>query len=153
MAVRATTHPEQVLQSWICLHRGHAAVKRSVAAQLQVSHQLTINDYEALTLLARADGGQMRRVDLARELQLTASGVTRLLDGLEEQGLVKKKACATDARVSYAQLTERGRRRLEQASDVHLTTIRALFEECYSARELALLSELLARLPRAGATI
>jgi DNA-binding MarR family transcriptional regulator len=124
-----------------------------VATQLHEQHRLTVNDYEALTLLARADSGQMRRVDLARELQLTASGVTRLLDGLEEQGLVKKKACATDARVCYSALTERGRRRLEQASAAHIATIRALFEECYSSRELALLSELLGRLPRAGTAL
>jgi DNA-binding MarR family transcriptional regulator len=127
-------------------------VRRSVAAKLEVAHGLTVNDYEALALLARADGNHMRRVDLADALQLTASGVTRLLDGLEEQGLVRKKACSTDGRVTYAVLTKAGRRRLEQASSAHTAAIRALFEQHYTPQELALLAELLARLPGAAPT-
>jgi DNA-binding MarR family transcriptional regulator len=149
MALRSISHSEHALEPWVCLHRGHAAVRRSVAAKLQVAHGLTVNDYEALVLLARAEGNYMRRVDLAHALQLTASGVTRLLDGLEEQGLVRKKACSTDGRVTYAVLTKMGRRRLDQASSAHTSAIKALFEEHYTPSELALLAELLARLPDA----
>jgi MarR family transcriptional regulator, 2-MHQ and catechol-resistance regulon repressor len=149
MTLGTTTHSEHALEPWVCLHRGHAAVRRSVAAKLQVAHGLTVNDFEALVLLARADGHFMRRVDLANALQLTASGVTRLLDGLEEQGLVRKKACSTDGRVTYAVLTKAGQRRLEKASSAHAATIKALFEKHYTPRELALLAELLARLPEA----
>ena len=152
MTLRATTYSEHVLEPWVCLHRGHAAVRRSVAAKLQVAHGLTVNDYEALALLARAEGNCMRRVDLANALQLSASGVTRLLDGLEDQGLVRKKACSTDGRVTYAVLTKTGHRRLEQASSAHTATIQALFEEHFTPKELALLAELLARLPQAGPT-
>ena len=139
-------HPKREVEPWVCLHRGHAAVRRSVATRLQVSHGLSVNDYEALVILSRAEGQCMRRVDLARELQLSASGITRLLDGLEEQGLVRKKACSTDGRVTYAVLTKAGQTRLEQASTAHTAAIRSLFEEHYTPRELALLAELLARL-------
>ena len=139
-------HPKHEVEPWVCLHRGHAAVRRSVATRLQVSHGLSVNDYEALVMLSRAEGQCMRRVDLARELQLSASGITRLLDGLEEQGLVRKKACSTDGRVTYAVLTKAGQKRLEQASTAHTAAIRSLFEERYTPRELALLAELLARL-------
>jgi DNA-binding MarR family transcriptional regulator len=93
----------------------------------------------------------MRRVDLAEGLQLTASGVTRLLDGLEGHGLVEKETCASDARVTYAVLTETGRKKLEQASCSHVAAIRDLFEEHYTLEELATLAELLARLPGAAA--
>jgi DNA-binding MarR family transcriptional regulator len=140
------SQPAHALEPWVCLHRGHAVVRRTVATQLQVAHGLTVNDYEALMLLARAEGSCMRRVDLANELQLTASGVTRLLDGLEEQGLVTKKACATDGRVTFAVLTKAGLKRLEQASFAHAAVIRDLFEERYTPQELALLAELLAKL-------
>ena len=146
MTLPLTPDLQSVLEPWICLHRGHAAVRRSVASKLQISHGLTVNDYEALALLARAKGNQLRRVDLAKELQLTASGITRLLDGLEQNGLVRSKACSTDGRVSYAELTSAGLRTLEQASVVHMTTIRTLFEERYTAQELSLLADLLARL-------
>jgi MarR family 2-MHQ and catechol resistance regulon transcriptional repressor len=140
------------LEFWACLLRGHAAVRRSVTARLEAAHGLTVNDYEALLLLSRAENNYMRRVDLAMGLQLTASGVTRLLDGLEEQGLVRKAACSTDARVTYAVLTNAGHRKLEQASAAHVSAIKALFEERYTPGELAVLAELLARLPGATGT-
>jgi len=91
----------------------------------------------------------MRRVDLADGLQLTASGVTRLLDGLEGQGLVAKSTCSSDARVTYAVLTDAGRTKLEEAASSHVTAIREVFEERYTQDELASLTELLSRLPGA----
>ena len=90
----------------------------------------------------------MRRIDLARGLGLTASGVTRLLDGLERDGLVEKRTCSSDARVTYAALTAAGAQRLEQASCSHVGSVRALFEERYTEEELETLATLLARLPQ-----
>jgi DNA-binding MarR family transcriptional regulator len=121
-------------------------VRRTVAAQLQGSHGLSVNDYEALLLLSRAGPTGMRRVDLADSLQLTASGVTRLLEGLERQGLVEKALCHSDGRVTYAVLTKPGRKKLEQASGAHAAAVSTLFEERYTRTELATLAQLLARL-------
>jgi DNA-binding MarR family transcriptional regulator len=120
-----------------------------MSAQLSAEHGLTINDYEALIVLSRADQGLMRRVDLAEELLLTASGVTRLLDGLERSGWVERATCDTDRRVVYAVLTEAGHAKLEEASASHLAGVRTFFEERYSAEELQHLAELLGRLPGA----
>ena len=78
-----TTQESLALGAWVRLLRGHAAARRSLSTELQTGHGLTVNDYEALLLLSRAEANCMRRVDLAEGLQLTASGVTRLLDGLE----------------------------------------------------------------------
>jgi DNA-binding MarR family transcriptional regulator len=153
MSTRASTgRRSHALEFWACLLRGHAAVRRSLTAQLEAAHGLTVNDFEALLLLSRAEKHYMRRVDLATGLQLTASGVTRLLDGLEEQGLVRKAACSTDARVTYAVLTKAGSRKLEQAASAHVSAIEGLFEERYTPGELAVLAELLARLPGASGT-
>jgi DNA-binding MarR family transcriptional regulator len=140
----------QAVDVWTRLLRGHAASRRAFDAQLQGDHALTVNDYEALLLLARADGARMRRVDLADGLQLTASGVTRLLGGLERSGLVERATCSTDRRVTYAALTAAGRRKLEEASCSHVAAIRALFEERYTREELSTLTELLSRLPGAA---
>jgi DNA-binding MarR family transcriptional regulator len=138
------------LDAWIRLLRGHAATTRAISAQLVAEHGLTINDYEALLHLARADEGRMRRVDLAERLILTASGVTRLLDGLERAGLVERAACASDRRVTYAVLTEEGRAKLEAASKAHVADVRAFFEARFSEDELDSLAELLGRLPQDG---
>lgn len=92
----------------------------------------------------------MRRVDLAEELLLTASGVTRLLEGLERAGFVARAECATDRRVTYAVLTAAGREKLEAASESHVADVRALFEERFTADEIDQLTSLLARLPEAA---
>jgi DNA-binding MarR family transcriptional regulator len=104
--------------------------------------------YEALLLLSEAPERAMRRVDLARGLGLTASGVTRLLDGLERDGLVAKATCSEDARVTYAVLTDAGAERLQLASCSHVGSVRALFEERYTDEELETLASLLGRLPQ-----
>ena len=92
----------------------------------------------------------MRRVDLADGLQLTASGVTRLLDGLEGHGLVDKAVCETDARVNYAVLTKAGRAKLEKASHSHIAAVQELFEARYTSEELETLAELLSTAAGAG---
>jgi DNA-binding MarR family transcriptional regulator len=137
------------LDAWARLLQAHASTTRALSGSLLAEHGLTLNDYEALLRLARAEDGRMRRVDLAEQLTLTASGVTRLLDGLEAAGYVKRGACLTDRRVVYAVITEAGREKLETASESHLAEVRALFDARFVPKELEQLAELLSRLPGA----
>jgi DNA-binding MarR family transcriptional regulator len=150
MAVATTPAPLQ-LESWVSFLRAHAAITRELSAQLQREHDLTLNDYEVLLHLSRADGCRMRRVDLAERVVLTASGITRLLEGLERAGYVRKESCSSDARVSYAALTDEGREKLTAAADTHLRGVDELFVSRYSGSELTALAELLGRLPLTGA--
>ncbi len=138
------------LTAWVRLLRAHASATRELSAQLQAEHGLTINDYEALLHLSRAENAAMRRIDLAGRLLLTPSGVTRLLDGLEDAGFVCKGSCPGDARVTYAVLTEAGRAKLEQASCSHIAAVNDLFEGRLSDDELATLATLLERLTGAS---
>ena len=138
------------LDAWVRLLRGHAALVRELNAELQRDHGLTINDYEALLLLANADDRRLRRTDLSKSLQLTPSGVTRLLDGLEGAGYVRSATCASDGRVAYAVLTDGGRAKLDAASCSHVDAIASLFGERYTRDEVESLAELLGRLPGAG---
>jgi DNA-binding MarR family transcriptional regulator len=135
------------LDAFVRLLRAHAAVTRLLNAQLQEEHGLTINAYEALLRLSRADDERMRRIDLAQSLLLTASGVTRLLDGLQRSGLIDNEQCASDRRVSYPVLTDAGRAKLREASESHITSVRALLGEHYTDDELQRLTALLDRLP------
>jgi len=143
--VSAETSP--AVLAFTRLLRAHAATTRLLSAELQADHGLTINAYEALLLLSREEGRRMKRVDLSRRILLTPSGVTRLLDGLEQAGLVERAECATDRRVTYAQLTDAGRERLEEASRAHLASIRELFEEHLSEPEVEALAATLGKLP------
>jgi DNA-binding MarR family transcriptional regulator len=149
MTTATTENPVQ-LDAWVAFLRAHAAITRELSAQLQREHDLTLNDYEVLLHLSHADGGMMRRVDLANQVILTASGITRLLDGLEKAGYVCKETCESDARVSYAKLTDDGRAKLAAAARTHLRGIDELFSSRYSGSELATLAELLNRLPLTG---
>jgi DNA-binding MarR family transcriptional regulator len=149
LSSQAVTHP--AISAWVSLLRAHASTTRAFNAELLNEHGLTINDYEALLHLSRADDGRMRRVDLAENLLLTASGVTRLLDGLESHGLVERASCSTDRRVVYAVITTEGQERLRAAADSHVASVRELFEERFSKQELQRLGDLLGRLPGAEA--
>jgi DNA-binding MarR family transcriptional regulator len=152
MARTGTTPETSVeIQAFVRLVRASTAVIRELSAELNDDHGLTINAYEALLLLARAPDARMRRVDLANSLLLTASGVTRLLDGLEREGYVGREECATDRRVSYAVLTRAGRDKLRAADKTHTRQIRELMGEHLKRGELEQLAGLLARLPGADA--
>jgi DNA-binding MarR family transcriptional regulator len=124
----------------------HAALTRDLNAALVASHGLTINDYGCLLLLSRAGDEGMRRIDLANELQLSPSGITRLLDRLEDQGLVGKGACKEDARVSYAILTEAGLAKIKEAWPEHVEQVERRVGAILSEEEIQTLAELLGRL-------
>jgi DNA-binding MarR family transcriptional regulator len=146
----AVTVTDTRLESWVSFLRAHAAITRELSADLQREHGLTLNDYEVLLHLSHAEGRRLRRVDLAERVILTASGITRLLEGLERAGLVMKEHCDSDARVTYAKITPAGIAKLREAAKTHLRGIEELFVGRYSESELTTLAELLARLPLTG---
>ena len=153
MSSQVLTEQATALDVWARLLKGHASLTRAMSAQLVSEHGLSINDYEALLHLSRAEDGRMKRVDLAELLTLTPSGVTRLLEGLEAAGHVERASCPGDRRVTYAVLTDGGRTKLAEASGSHLAGVKAFLEERFSARELEQLARLLARLPGARQAI
>jgi DNA-binding MarR family transcriptional regulator len=124
----------------------HATLTRELSATLLASHGLTINDYGCLLLLSRADESGMRRIDLANDLQLSPSGITRLLDRLEDQGMVRKGVCESDARVSYAILTDTGLAKLREAAPGHVEDIDRRMGAVLSDQEIQTLNELLGKL-------
>ena len=150
MGVSNATSTTARLDSWVAFLRAHSAITRQLNADLLAAHGLTLNDYEVMLYLSRAENRMMRRVDLAQSVVLTASGITRLLDGLERSGFVEKDSCATDARVSYAKLTAAGLRKLHEAAVTHLQGVDDLFTSRFSGLELESLAGLLGRLPLRG---
>ena len=132
--------------AFISLLRAHAALTRDLSAKLTLEHGLTLSDFEVLLRLSRAPERRMRRVDLAEQVLLSASGVTRLLDGLERQGLVERAACSADRRVVYAVLTDAGLARLRAAAETHFAQIDAILDARFDADEMAQLTALLDRL-------
>jgi DNA-binding MarR family transcriptional regulator len=140
------------VQAFVYFLRAHAAITRQLDRELVADHGLTINDYEVLLHLSRAPDRMMRRVDLAKRVVLTPSGITRLLEGLQCSALVCKESCESDARVVYAKLTDAGAERLAAASATHVESIRELFSQLFEPDEMATLASLLERLPGARAS-
>jgi len=142
---------EPDLSAWIRLLRAYSALTRELDARLEAAHGLSLRDYDVLVQLYNAPDRAMRRVDIARTVILSPSGVTRLLEGLERAGWVAKLNCPSDARVTYAHLTGEGAAKYEAARVTHLADVEELFRSRYTDEERAQLAELLGRLPLADA--
>ena len=134
------------VRAFAALVRSHVTATRRLNAQLQADHGLTISDYEVLLRLSSAPDRRLRRVDLAGQVFLTASGITRLLDGLEDCGYVERASCDTDRRVVYAVLTDEGAEKFREASASHFAQIDELFGARLEEHEQEQLHGLLAQL-------
>jgi DNA-binding MarR family transcriptional regulator len=137
------------LDAWRSFLQSHASILRALDAELVAEQAMTTRDYEVLLYLAQAPERKLPMSALAESTMLTRSGITRLVDGLVECGLIERVSCPSDARVSYARLTEVGYEKLREAGCTHVASIRRLFLEHYSAEEIEQLAELLGRLPGA----
>lgn len=138
------------LDAWRSFLRSHAAILRQLDADLVAEHGMTARDYEVLLVLAQHPDRRLPMSALAETTMLTRSGITRLVDGLVRDGLIKRVSCQEDARVSYAELTDTGYETLRRAGRSHLAGIERMFLSHFSPEEVEQLGTLLGRLPGAG---
>jgi DNA-binding MarR family transcriptional regulator len=137
------------LDAWRSYLQSHASILRELDAELVAEQSMTSRDYEVLLYLSQAPERKLPMSALAERTMLTRSGITRLLDGLVSCGLCERVSCPSDARISYAHLTDEGYEKLRQAGCTHIASIRRLFLEHFSAEETDVLASLLSRLPGA----
>jgi DNA-binding MarR family transcriptional regulator len=104
--------------------------------ELRAEHDLSIASYDVLLRLARAPGRSLKMSELAERVMMSPSGLTRAVDRLVDQGLVRRDRSGADARVMLAQLTDRGRQTLRQAARTHIRGIREHFTGQLSQRQL-----------------
>lgn len=123
-APRAGVSPRDPrLAGWRSFLTAYSVITRQLDEELREETGLSLFEYAALLQLAEAEGRRMRMSDLASGIVLTRSGVTRLVDRLERDGLVERGQCADDGRGSEALLTPAGLERLRAASKTHLRGI------------------------------
>src|SRR3954452_16101335 len=120
---------ESEVRTWIRFLATHSAITRELEARLMGAHGLTLSDYDVLVQLARAPEHKLRNIELAKAVVLTRSGVTRLVDGLEKDGLVQRSSCPSDKRGTLVELTPEGLTRLRAAAGTHVEGVRDLFVE------------------------
>jgi DNA-binding MarR family transcriptional regulator len=137
------------LEAWRSYLQSHASILRELDAELIAEHAMTTRDYEVLLYLAQATDRKLPMSALAESTMLTRSGITRLVDGLVDDGLIERVSCRSDARVSYARLTDDGYRKLRSAGSTHVASIHRMFLEHFTPEEIEQLATLLGRLPGA----
>lgn len=150
-AVKIPTPEQEALspeeqRAWRALMRAHTCLAKRLESALEGAHRLPLTSYEVLQRLEEASEGRMRMCDLAERAQLSRSGLTRLADRLEREGLIVRCSCAHDARGSYACITDAGRVRLEEAQGTHLAVVRQQFFAHFSQEELSLLASMWERI-------
>jgi len=120
---RPLTARDPRLAPWRAFLLAHARIVRRLDEELRAEHDLSLAEYEAMLTIAQAPERRIRMGQLADEVLLSKSGVTRLIDRLVDDGLVERSACLADARGAEAVLTETGLARLRSASRTHLRGI------------------------------
>ncbi len=96
------------LAAWRGFLRAHATVVRALEGDLQAEHDLPLASYDVLVQLSEAPDRRLRMTELADRVLLSRSGLTRLADRLEREGLLTREPCPSDARGTLAVLTEAG---------------------------------------------
>ncbi|MFY1688981.1 MarR family winged helix-turn-helix transcriptional regulator [Plantactinospora sp. WMMB782] len=104
----------------------HAGLAARFAAQYE-EHGLSTVEFEVLMRLARSPEHQLRMTDLAAQTSLSTSGVTRVVDRMERDGLLRRRACPSDRRSAYAVVTESGMARLAETLPGHVQLIQDWF--------------------------
>lgn len=129
-------HLDERITAFGLLAEAYAGLVARFSTQL-AQHGLLLTDFEVLVRIARSPQQRLRMTELATQVSLTSSGVTRVIDRLERNGLVRREACPEDRRGMWAAVTDEGMSRLDTALPGHLELISAHFTDRFTAEELA----------------
>ncbi len=139
--------------AWIGLLETHKQLTRSLEAELEAEHGLTLSALEVLGRLAAADGRSLRLSALASACGLSLSRVSRIMDALETRGLVERRCVPSDARAVDGHLTDAGLELVRQAQGAHFASVQNRFFGQLSDAEIKLLASVFSRFaPRAAET-
>lgn len=127
------------LKAWEAFLLAHAAISARLNADLEQERELPLTWYDVLIQLQER-GGSARMQDLARAVLFSKSGLTRLIDRMQKDGLVERRSCAEDGRGTLAVLTSEGKRRLARARPVHLRGIQEYFGRFITGDEARILT-------------
>ena len=133
------------LAAWRGLLEVHAYVLHELDVQMRTAHGLTLSQSEVLILLDDAPDQRVRMAELAKEVLLSSSGGTRLVERLETLGYVTRRAATDDRRGLFAELTETGRQVVRAARATYREAVRSVFLHRLRAADQVALSVISAR--------
>jgi DNA-binding MarR family transcriptional regulator len=130
------------LGAWRALLRAHASLMRQLGTELEKQTGLHLGDFDVLGQLAEA-GGDLRMTELADRTLSSRSGMTRRIDRMVEEGLVRRASAGGDGRGVVVALTDAGASRLIETAPIHLRGVAELFVAKLDDHELAALESAL----------
>ncbi|HYP47238.1 MAG TPA: MarR family transcriptional regulator [Thermoleophilaceae bacterium] len=131
---------------WIGLLETHKRLTRALNAELEAEHGLNISALELLARLAASEDKVLRLTDLADRAGLSLSRVSRIVDNLEDRGLVERRRCPEDKRARNAGLTAAGAELLEVAQATHFAGVKDRFFQHLKPAEMAALADVFGRM-------
>lgn len=134
------------LRAWRCFLEAHAAVVDVLERELRDEEDLPLSWYDVLVHLSEAEDRALRMQELAEAILLSRSGLTRLIDRMEGEGLVERQACPTDRRGTLARLTDLGAERLRRTAPTHARGVQRHFADHLSEDEVEVLARALGRI-------
>ena len=123
MAKARTTERDQLLSKWRELESEHARVREALEHALQRDHRLSLTEYEVLRRLGESPEGKRRIQELAEEIHLSQSALSRLVHRLEDDGFVCRNVCDHDRRGVFACVTDAGRKAQADAQPTHVSVL------------------------------
>lgn len=141
---------EDQLAVWRAFVNAHAAVIRRIEKDLSAKRQVPLTWYDVLVALYQAPEKKLRMSELADKVVLTPSGVTRLVERLEKEGLVRRERTDEDRRGAYAVLTREGKRAFLQAWPTYAQGIQAYFINMLNEDECRVIGSCLSRIYEAN---
>jgi len=130
------------LDAWRALLRAHASLMRELSTDLAMKTRLPLGDFDVLAQLAGA-GGELRMTELANKTFSSRSAMSRRVDRLVDEGLVRRTTSDVDGRGVVIVIAEAGMTRLAEAVPVHLKGVSRLFVDLLDDEELAVLERAL----------
>lgn len=88
------------------------------------AHDLSMADYEVLALLSEAPERRMRMTELADLAMVSKSRLSHRMKVMEKVGWVKRQACDSDKRGSWAVMTDKGWKAIVKAAPDHVSSVR-----------------------------
>lgn len=133
------------IEAYGMLIEAHNELHNALQRNLDVHAGVPVAWLSVLIRLARSPGEQLRMTVLARDMTMSTSGLTRLVDRMEADGIVERQACPEDRRGLLAVLTDKGRAVLAAAVPCHVADLEQLLGDALDDRGLAQLTDLLRR--------
>jgi DNA-binding MarR family transcriptional regulator len=136
-------------EAWRAMVSVQARLVSRLDAELLATHGMSLRDYQVLVHLSEAEGAALRMTELAERLVVSPSGLTRRLDSLVRDGLVKRQACISDRRGTVAVLTAAGWAALDEAAPTHVAAVRHYVFDPLNRDQLAAFTSSLRRMTAA----